>query len=64
MEKASIVHPMHPNAFDTALQNGRFYYPAWMHYGKPVNVLCDRCRASRLSVCIGFGSIDLCMICA
>lgn len=45
------------------LDSGKYYYPAWKHYGRLVTVVCDRCGKSGLKSCIGFGQQDLCMIC-
>jgi hypothetical protein len=45
------------------LDFGKYYYPAWKHYGRSVTVACDRCAKSGLHACIGFGQQDLCMIC-
>lgn len=46
------------------IDNGTYYYPAWMKYGmKNVNVLCDRCGKQHLRVCIGIDEIDLCLDC-
>lgn len=45
------------------LDFGTFYCPAWKHYGRQVNVICDRCKSERLGACIGYGQQDLCMIC-
>lgn len=47
----------------TVYKYGTYYNPAWKHYGGETNVVCDRCKSSNLSVCIGHGSLDLCMIC-
>ncbi len=45
------------------LDFGKYYYPAWKHYGRPVSVACDRCGKSNLRACVGYGQQDLCMIC-
>ncbi|ATZ80392.1 hypothetical protein BMW23_0335 [Bodo saltans virus] len=45
------------------VDNGTYYYPAWKHYGKHVNVFCDRCNRSCLSASIGFKNYDLCLRC-
>jgi hypothetical protein len=45
------------------LDSGKYFYPAWKHYGRPVAVACDRCGKSGLRACIGFGQQDLCMVC-
>jgi hypothetical protein len=47
----------------TVYKYGTYYNPAWKHYGSETNVVCDRCKSSNLSVCIGHGSLDLCMMC-
>lgn len=44
--------------------NGRYYNPAWSHYGRHTNVICDRCKTTQLKVCIGWEKYDLCMKCA
>jgi hypothetical protein len=49
--------------FDSILNHGKFYYPAWKHYEKRVTVICDRCKSNDLSACIGLGCSDLCMMC-
>jgi hypothetical protein len=42
---------------------GKYYNPAWSHYGRHTNVVCDRCKSSQLKVCIGWEKYDLCMKC-
>jgi hypothetical protein len=49
--------------FRTVIDNGTYYYPAWRHYERYVEVVCDRCHASGLTACIGFGRLDLCLQC-
>lgn len=49
--------------YQTILDNGIFYYPAWKHYGTVINVVCDRCRIEHLSACVGYLQQDLCMQC-
>lgn len=63
MEKSFSSHYHHGDRFNTVLTNGKFYYPAWKHYEKRVNVVCDRCKTDNLPVCVGLGSTDLCMMC-
>ena len=52
--------------FENVIKNGKYYAPAWKHYGEtPTNVMCDRCRKSHLSICIGAdANMDLCLNCA
>ncbi len=46
-------------------QNGTYYIPAWKHYNnKQANVVCDRCKRTKLSACIGYDSYDICLACA
>ena len=42
---------------------GKYYNPAWMHYGEQTNVMCDRCKSNNLKTCIGYKTYDLCMQC-
>lgn len=42
---------------------GVYYNPAWQHYNAPTNVVCDRCKRTNLPVCLGYDSLDLCMLC-
>lgn len=42
---------------------GKYYNPAWNHYGRKTNVVCDRCKTTQLKVCIGWNKYDLCMKC-
>ena len=42
---------------------GKFYNPAWTHYGKQTNISCDKCKRNNLTVCIGWEAFDLCMDC-
>jgi hypothetical protein len=51
-----------PNYFKI-LDHGTYYYPAWKHYDREVNVLCDRCGESNIRACIGLGERDLCLMC-
>jgi hypothetical protein len=44
-------------------KNGNYYNPAYSHYGKIVNVVCDMCHIANLKVSIGYDSTDLCMKC-
>ena len=43
--------------------NGKYYYPANLHYGKDVCVVCDRCGHKNLIACIGYEEHDLCLSC-
>jgi len=47
------------------LERGKFYYPATAHYPQMANctVNCDYCSCSRLTCCIGYKNMDLCMKC-
>ena len=42
---------------------GKYYNPAWTHYGKPGTVFCDNCNKSDLTVCVGYDNTDVCMQC-
>ena len=46
------------------LYNGTFFYPAWKHYGRQINVVCDKCGIHQLTKCIGYLDMDLCLQCA
>lgn len=46
------------------IENGKYYFPAWMHYGKETTVQCDKCQIGPISDCIGFQNYDICMNCA
>lgn len=47
------------------VKNGKFFFPAWKHYGNPsADVNCDRCKKSNLVCAIGYGTRDLCLSCA
>ena len=49
---------------DKVRKYGKFYNPAWEHYGsETIPVYCDNCGRPNLSMCIGWGNLDLCMIC-
>lgn len=45
------------------LENGTYYYPAWKHYNRKVNVVCDRCNRQNLRASIGYSQFDLCLSC-
>lgn len=51
-------------SYQNILSHGTFFYPGWRHYGREVNVVCDRCQTQQLSACIGYAEQDLCLICA
>lgn len=51
------------DSFVDVIDNGTYFYPAWKHYGKQVNVVCDRCATRNIPVCIGYGQRDLCLSC-
>ena len=44
-------------------KNGTYYNPASKRYGPDANVVCDRCKKSKLDVCIGLQIYDLCLAC-
>jgi len=44
-------------------QYGTYYNPAHNHYGRQVDVVCDRCHKTGLGVCIGWQTYDLCLQC-
>lgn len=56
-------YPLYEDRFNSLLDNGKFYYPAWNHYGRRVVVVCDRCKMSDLDACVGYGGSDLCLMC-
>lgn len=43
--------------------NGKYYNPAYSHYGYKTNVVCDRCKRTNLDICIGYKDQDLCFNC-
>ncbi len=51
--------------FEEIVLNGKFYFPAFTHYGgnPMLNVTCDRCHRNQLKACIGYKENDLCMDC-
>jgi hypothetical protein len=49
--------------FVEIIKKGKYFCPAYKHYGRVVNVMCDRCKRSRLRACIGHGDLDLCLEC-
>ena len=52
-----------PIFLDTVI-HGKFFFPAWKHYGNPsTDVRCDRCFKTNLVCCIGYGDKDLCLDC-
>lgn len=57
------LFPTNTNQFERILNSGKFYYPAWQHYNRNAVVSCDRCDTKDLPCCIGFGQLDLCMMC-
>ena len=62
---SSINYDMYTgSSYNKVIDFGSFYNPAWKHYGKYVIVGCDRCGKNNINSCIGFGSQDLCLICA
>lgn len=50
-------------SFVDVIDHGTYFFPAWKHYGREVNVICDRCATSNLPACIGFNTRDLCLQC-
>lgn len=50
-------------SYQAILNYGMFYYPAYKHYNREVNVVCDRCQTQQLNACIGHMQQDLCMSC-
>lgn len=46
-----------------AYKFGKYVNPAWSRYNNPTNVICNRCKANSLRVCVGYEEIDLCMKC-
>lgn len=48
---------------DKIVRKGKYYYPAYLHYGKYTIVSCDRCGQKNLLACIGYGEHDLCLGC-
>ncbi len=51
-------------SYQNILRYGTFYFPAYNHYGREVNVVCDRCQTQQLNACIGHMQQDLCLRCA
>ena len=52
------------NDLTSILYNGTFFYPAWRHYGRQINVVCNKCGIQQLTKCIGYHDMDLCLQCA
>jgi hypothetical protein len=53
--------------YQEIIREGKLYYPAWKHHsthGNNINVVCDRCSADNLNICIGYNKMDLCMRCS
>jgi hypothetical protein len=55
--------------YENICKLGQFFYPASEHYrvmGRTGNIIvnCDRCRKTRLTSCIGYAEMDLCLLCA
>ena len=48
----------------SVLYYGSLYYPAWKHYGRPINVVCNYCGMQNLKISIGYLEMDLCLVCA
>jgi hypothetical protein len=51
------------NTYIELVKTGTYYYPAYKHYGKVCNVVCDRCHKSHIICCIGLNTSDLCLDC-
>lgn len=49
--------------YEQIIKNGTFYYPAWKHYGRIANVVCDKCLKNNLISCVGYVNKDLCLQC-
>mgnify|MGYP001565582938 CR=1 FL=1 len=67
----AVYHSIEPFAvssggclYENIARHGAYYNPAWKHYGRHTNVVCDKCRKSNLNVCIGYMQSDLCLTCA
>ena len=52
------------HSYSRIAENGTYYFPAWKHYNRVANVICDRCYKNDLKACIGYGEQDLCLQCA
>lgn len=53
------------DAFSNILKFGKFYFPAWKHYGRSdLQVVCDKCHTHGIRASIGYGNQDLCLSCA
>ena len=46
------------------IDHGKYYKPAWLHYGRKTVVFCDRCNRVNISECFGYKNFDLCLPCA
>lgn len=55
---------MSDSKFEEILKYGTYYYPANKHYSGKGSVGCDRCKKTKLTSCIGYEQMDLCLICA
>src|SRR5437870_106990 len=49
--------------FRNIYDNGKYYNPAYLHFGKVIDVHCDRCKRNNIPVSIGWQEYDLCMKC-
>lgn len=47
-------------------KHGKYYNPAWNHYGQGAGVIvsCDRCHRAQLKICLGWDKYDMCLKCA
>lgn len=50
-------------SYQAILHYGIFYFPAFKHYNREVNVVCDRCQTQQLTACVGHMQQDLCISC-
>ncbi len=52
------------SVFFDVINHGKFFFPAWKHYGNPnADVRCDRCYKSGLRCSVGYQDKDLCLDC-
>ena len=52
------------DAFLKVVKDGQHFNPAGKHYGQASYVLCDSCGKHEDKSCLGYGTIDLCLVCA
>jgi len=59
-----IINP-NQSTIEHTVAHGKFYYPAWKHYGRAsAAVVCDSCQRPNLAACIGYDNCDVCLRCA